>query len=106
MDVMTLVNSGAFAGLDLPVELLSAPNGILAVAMVSVIALFWRSHACLAKEVGITKGALRLAEGKDEKLGVLVDVIERNTEALAAIKAAVDSSTASVRGCPYGRGGA
>jgi hypothetical protein len=55
----------------------------------------------LGQSLGQTKGALRLVEGKDEKLGVLVDVIERNTEALAAIKAAVDANALAVRGCPY-----
>jgi len=87
--------------LDLPVELLSAPNGILAVAMVSVVALLFRSQRSLGQSLGQTKGALRLCEGKDEKLNVLVDVIERNTEALAAIKAAVDANALAVRGCPY-----
>lgn len=93
--------------MDFPVEMLNyGPSGILALSMLSVVGILFRSQRTAERNSGQTKGALRLAEEKDEKMHVLVDVIERNTEALAAIKAAVDANALAVRGCPYGKGGA
>jgi len=83
---------------QLPVELLSyGPTGILALAMLSTIGLFWRSQRSLASSVGHTREALKLAEAKNERIQVLVDVIQRNTDALAGVKEAVHATAEAVR---------
>lgn len=84
---------------QLPVELLNyGPTGILALAMVSTIGLFWRSHRMLSSSVGHTKDALKLAEAKDERIQILVDVVKENSEAVTSLKDSVHSNSEALDG--------